>query len=185
MPGTTEEMPRTGRHAVSYWLGTLPSHVLGVASCVMLFLMMLVTFIDVSGRYLFSSPLPAAYELVSLTMPGIIFCALPFVCHRESHVTIDLFDFAVSRSARRWQRFLASLFSAVVMGFISYRLHERFRDHLRFREVTDELFLPLWPFSLAMSVLCAVATLALLANAHAYLTNGSPGGKTERKASTR
>ncbi len=132
--------------------------------------MMLVTFVDVGGRYVFSSPLPAAYEIISLIMPGIIFCALPFVCHRENHVTIDLLDGFLNTAVKRWQSVVVNLFSAGALGFISYRLYIRSLDHQRFHEVTDELFLSLWPFSLLMSILCAVATLATLANVYVYLT---------------
>ena len=162
---------KTGEDRVVFWLGSLPSQVLGFVACVLLFVMMLVTFIDVGGRYLFSSPLPAAYELISLIMPGIIFCALPNISLHESHVTIDLLDSFISTAVKRWQSVFVNLFSAAAMGFIAYRLYVRYADHLRFQEVTDELFLPLWPFSLAMSVLTAVATLALLANAYGYLKN--------------
>jgi len=184
MPNTSEGFARKGKNPVSFWLGKVPSHTLGIVSCALLFLMMIITFIDVGGRYLFSSPLPAAYEIISLIMPGIIFCALPFVCHRQSHVTIDLLDFLVSSSVRRWQGFMVSLFSTLAMGFITYRLYARYIDHKRFGEVTDELFLPLWPFSLAMSILCAIATVALLANAYAYLTNRMPGSDEHEVPST-
>ena len=143
---------------------------LGGVAAVLLFCMMVLTFIDVAGRYVFSSPLPAAYELISLIMPAIIFCALPYVGYRENHVTIDLLDIFLSPTVKRWQGFVVNLVSAVALGFIAYRLFARFQDHKRFGEVTDELFLPLWPFSLIMSILCAIATLALIANTVDYLT---------------
>lgn len=171
MPDVSGGSAQNELSRVTFWLGKAPSQTLGVVSCILLFLMMLVTFVDVGGRYLFSSPLPAAYEIISLIMPGIIFCALPFVGYRETHVTIDLLDTFLTPVVRRWQGFLVSLFSAAALGFVAYRLYARSVDHQRFREVTDELFLPLWPFSLLMSILCAVATLAMLANTYAYLTD--------------
>jgi len=169
---------------VTFWLGKVPSQTLGVVSCALLFLMMLVTFVDVGGRYLFLSPLPAAYEIISLIMPGIIFCALPFVGHRETHVTIDLLDTFLTPAVRRWQGFVVNLFSAGALAFIAYRLFVRSHDHQRFREVTDELFLPLWPFSLAMSILCGIAALAMLANAYAYLKNHKAHGSEHGVSST-
>jgi len=153
------------------WLGTVPSQALGAVSCALLFLMMVLTFIDVAGRYLFASPLPAAYEIISLTMPGIIFCALPFVGLRESHVTIDLLDTVVPRDWKRWQSFATNLFCAAVMGFIAWRLGARAYDHFQFGDATDELYLPLWPFSASMAVLSAVATIAFLVNAYSYLVD--------------
>ena len=103
---------------LTFWLGHLPSQALGVISCFLLFAMMMLTFIDVGGRYVFSSPLPAAYEIISLVMPGIIFCALPFVGHREMHVTIDLLDDFLTPAVRRWQGVFVNLFSAAVLAFV-------------------------------------------------------------------
>jgi TRAP-type C4-dicarboxylate transport system permease small subunit len=159
------------RSRVTFWLGKVPSQALGVVSCALLFFMMLLTFVDVTGRYFFASPLPAAYEIISLTMPGIIFCALPFVSYSEGHVTIDLLDNFLTSGIKRWQGVFANLLAAIALGFIAYRLFALSLDHIRFREVTNELYLSLWPFSLTMAVLCAIATLALVANTYAYLAN--------------
>ena len=126
--------------------------------------MMAITFIDVIGRYLFSSPLPAAYEIVSLIMPAIIFCALPLTVLKNVHVTVDLLDGFVPRWARRIQAIVVNLFGAVAMALLSWRLAIRSRDQHTYEEVTDELVLELWPFSAVMSVLCAVAAVAFLVN---------------------
>jgi TRAP-type C4-dicarboxylate transport system permease small subunit len=174
----TEPSSEPARHELSplaFWLGHVPSQALGAVACFMLFGMMVLTFVDVAGRYLFSSPLPAAYEIISLIMPAIIFCALPYVGYRENHVTIDLLDTFLTPRVRRVQGVLVNLVSAAALGFISYRLFMRSYDHRRFDEVTDELFLNLWPFSLTMAVLAAIATLAFIANAYDYLTKRHPG----------
>ncbi len=148
----------------------MPSRVLGLISCLLLFSMMAVTFIDVGGRYVFARPLPAAYEIIAFTMPGIIFCGLPMVNYREGHVTIDLLDALVPRSWIRWQSLFVNLFAMVVMGFIAWRLAVRSADHFRFNEITHELYIKLWIFSGMAAVLSAVATLMFLINAVGYLT---------------
>lgn len=149
----------------------MPSQVLGVVSCILLFSMMMLTFVDVAGRYIFDMPLPAAYEMIAFVMPGIIFCALPHVNLNEGHVTIDLLDNLIPDSVKRWQAVFINLFSATTVAFISWRLWVRSRDHLRFGEVTDELYLELWIFSTIMSILCAIATIAFFVNAYGYATN--------------
>jgi len=163
----------------TYWLGTLPSQVLAVISCLLLFSMMMLTFVDVAGRYIFSAPLPAAYEMIAFVMPGIIFCALPHVNLKEGHVTIDLLDGFIPESVKRWQAVIVNLFSAVALAFVAWRLWVRSRDHLRFGEVTDELYLELWIFSSVMSILCAIATIAFIINAWGYATNIKRPLKTE------
>lgn len=150
--------------AVVRWIGDWPARVLAVISCGFLFFMMIFTFADVMGRYLFNSPLPAAYEIISLVMPGVIFCALPLTNRQEGHVTIDLFDALIPRAAKLIQSVLVNLFAAGVIAFIAWRLAWRSFDHYRFFGVTDELYLSLWPFSAIMSVLAAIAALAFIAN---------------------
>ncbi|MDF1715413.1 MAG: TRAP transporter small permease [Antarcticimicrobium sp.] len=145
-------------------------------ACLLLFAMMLFTFADVVGRYFFASPLPAAYEIVSLMMPAIIFCALPLTVLREGHVTVDLLDSIVPRAAARVQAVVVHLASAAALALISWRLVIRSMDQLTYEEVTDELFLELWPFSAVMATLCAIAALAALANAILSLTGRKAWG---------
>lgn len=134
-------------------------------ACLLLFAMMMFTFADVVGRYFFASPLPAAYEVVSLMMPALIFCALPLTVLREGHVTVDLLDSVIPRPVARVQAVIVHLVSAAALALISWRLVIRSMDQRYYEEVTDELFLELWPFSAVMAALCAVAALAALANA--------------------
>ena len=133
-------------------------------SCLFLFGMMAVTFVDVVGRYLFLSPLPAGYEIVSLIMPAIIFLALPLTILRNTHVTVDLLDSFVPFWLARYQAILANLFGVCAFGLVCWRLFVRARDQYTYEEVTDELILDLWPFSVTMAVLCGVAVLAFCAN---------------------
>lgn len=153
----------------AYVRGLTPvTRLLALIACMLLFGMMLITFVDVMGRYLFSAPLPAAYEIISLMMPAIIFCALPMTVLRDGHVTVDLLDGFIPKAVARVQAIVVNLISAGALGLVTWRLAVRSRDQHLYDEVTDELYLELWPFSAAMSILCAVATAALLANAWLY-----------------
>ena len=133
-------------------------------ACLLLFSMMVLTFVDVAGRYLFSAPLPATYEVVSLMMPAIIFCALPLTVLYDGHVTVDLLDSIIPAPLARVQSVVVHLFSASALGLITWRLIIKSMDQRYYEEVTDELYLNLWPFSALMAILCAMATLAALAN---------------------
>jgi len=135
----------------------------------MLFVMMLLTFIDVTGRYIFNSPLPALHEIISYMMPGLIFCIMPLVCTKEGHVTIDLFDVFLSQRLKQLQGFVVNLIGCGTMIFISWRLAEKSATHYEFNEVTDDLYLTIWPFSLLMAVLSACAAVALLLNVIDYI----------------
>lgn len=156
------QSPAAKNNGVAYWLAVIPSRLLGIVACAALFMMMLLTFVDVSGRYLFASPLPAAYEMIAFMMPCIIFCALPTVHLKQGHVTIDLLDHVMPSTVRRIQHFLVHLIATAAMAFIAWRLAARSYDHYRFEEVTDELYLPLWLFSAAIALLSAVGAVTLL-----------------------
>ncbi len=159
-------------------LAEAPAKALSLVACLMLFTMMTITFLDVIGRYFFSSPLPSAYELVSLCMPAIIFCALPLANLREEHVTVDLLDGVTPGLVKRAQGVIVNLVVSGATGFVAWRLWVRSSDQARFSEVTEELFLPLWPFSLVMAVLCAVAALASLAAALAWASGARRRAET-------
>src|SRR6185369_15314253 len=66
--------------------------VLGVAASAILFGMMVLTFFDVVGRYLFNRPLRGAFELTELGLVVLIFAGLPLVSHADEHVTMDFID---------------------------------------------------------------------------------------------
>ena len=170
MAERSEEPAETGISPLAYWTGIVPLQALAMISCAVLFLMMAMTFIDVAGRYLFNSPLPALAEIISFMMAGLVFCVLPLVCFREGHVTIDLLDGLVPRRLKRLQGVFVNLASAGAVLFIAWRLWVKAMTHLQFEEATDELYMDIWPFSAGMAVLCVLAAVAQLAAAVAYLT---------------
>ena len=156
-----------------FWLGTMPGRTLTLVSCPILFIMMLLTFIDVTGRYVFNSPLPALHEIISFMMPGLIFCILPLVCRKEEHVTIDLLDGFVPTHLKRLQAIFVNSIGSGAMFFLAWRLAEKSAAHYEFGEVTDDLYLILWPFSLLIAVLSVIAAIALLSNTFGYIFSDS------------
>ena len=159
---------------------SVPAKILSIIACIFLFSMMVVTFVDVVGRYVFASPLPAAYEIVALIMPAIIFCALPLTVLKNGHVTVDLLDSFVPKWMEKLQQVIINIFGAAALALLSWRLAVRSQDQNTYEEVTDELVLELWPFSAAMSILCAVAALMFVAKLYVLIFNPAevPGAKT-------
>ena len=111
MTNGSEEPAETRISPLAYWIGIVPLQALAMISCAVLFLMMTLTFIDVGGRYVFNSPLPALAEIIAFMMAGLVFCILPMVCFREGHVTIDLLDGVVPRRLKRAQGVFINLAS--------------------------------------------------------------------------
>ena len=61
---------------------------LGLIAATELFCLMLLTCVDVIGRYFFSSPVAGGFEITEMLLAGLIFSALPLVTLRGEHVTV-------------------------------------------------------------------------------------------------
>jgi TRAP-type C4-dicarboxylate transport system permease small subunit len=150
-------------------LGRWAGWILGTIVALDLAAMMLLTFVDVSGRKLAASPIYGAYEVTEFMMGVLIFGALPLVTAREGHVTIDIMDHFVPRGAMKGQRIFISLVSAAVLAVIAWQLWVLSASHLETSEVTMTLHIPHGPFTRAFSIMAVLATLACLAVAWDYL----------------
>jgi len=50
-----------------------------------------ITCVDVVGRYFFNSPLYAGAEIIKVSMAGVIFFSLPYMFFKNEHIIVDLF----------------------------------------------------------------------------------------------
>lgn len=66
--------------------------VLGWLSALPVALIVVLTFADVLGRYVFSSPVRGSLEMIEFAMALVIFTALPLVTRQREHVTVSLID---------------------------------------------------------------------------------------------
>ena len=74
---------------------------LGVTSATVLFLMMMITAVDVVGRYVFNKPLNGGFEITEMLLAALIYCGLPLVSQRREHIVIDTFDPLMSARVKR------------------------------------------------------------------------------------
>lgn len=87
---------------------------------VVMFSMMAVTFIDVTGRYVFNTPIPGGFELIQFLMPLAMFGALPVITRLEEHIVISVLEGVLGSRGVWIQRFLVLMGCAVVNTGISY-----------------------------------------------------------------
>ena len=66
------------------------SRALGTVANMLLCIMVVITCIDVVGRYFFAAPLLGAHELMTLAMGIMIFLGMPLVTAAEEHLTVDI-----------------------------------------------------------------------------------------------
>lgn len=135
---------------------------LGAVAAMTLVAMVLLTCIDVVGRYLLNRPLTGAFELSELAMGALVFSSLPLVTLRRRQVTVDLFDRLVPATWRPAQDALVNLVAAGCTGVIAWRLWIKAEDMMRAGETTASLKIPVYPLVYYMAVLCFVSAAVLV-----------------------
>jgi TRAP-type C4-dicarboxylate transport system permease small subunit len=132
---------------------------------VVLFGIMVLTGVDVIGRYIFSRPVSGADELIATGMALLIFGSLPIVALRNEHITIDTVTGLMRGTVKELQVRLVNLVSAVVLSFLAYRLLALAEKMSRTGEHSSLMHIPhgVLAYGLAaMAAISAVVTLALV-----------------------
>jgi TRAP-type C4-dicarboxylate transport system permease small subunit len=168
MTTVSEAAPQGAGRSASSVPVMIASWMLGFVAVTILFAMMVLTFIDVWGRYAFNTPIYGSYEVTEFMMGVLIFASLPILCAREGHVTIDILDGVMPRRWVTGQRLVVNLISAAVLALIAWRLWIYADDLRRNVEVTMTLKIPHAPFCRAFAALAGIASLACLINCWGY-----------------
>lgn len=142
------------------------------AAGIALLAMMLITAVDVTGRYFFGMSIMGSVELIQLLLASVVFLAFPVVCWREEHVTIDLLDPIFPR-ALVWLRQAAmnALCAAAlwVMAPTIWSLAERAFD---WNDTTQFLEIPLGYLIALIAVMTAVSAALATLRSLLYLLEG-------------
>jgi TRAP-type C4-dicarboxylate transport system permease small subunit len=137
------------------WLGL----VLGLTSATVLFLMMMITAVDVVGRYVFNAPLAGAFEITEMMLAALIYCGLPLVSQRREHIVIDTFDSLMSPRVKRALDMLAEVVCSLVLGGIGWLIFRRAARVADYGDTTNVLRLPLAPVAYLMGTMIIIACL--------------------------
>jgi TRAP-type transport system small permease protein len=152
--------------------------VLGVASSILLFSMMMLTFVDVVARYLFNRPIRGGFEVTELMLLLLIFAGLPLVSHADEHVTMDFIDRMLPEGARRmWTRVMHAV-CAALMAFLAWQVWIKAGKISGYGDTTDVLRILVGPFVYFMA-----AMLALTTTVHLYKIF-SPGNAAAQQGTT-
>ncbi|MDP6397727.1 MAG: TRAP transporter small permease [Arenicellales bacterium] len=173
------QQPGTGRSATEHdnHPGFRPSHLMKAGdglSSVALFALMVMTCVDVAGRYFFNAPLDGATELTQLMMGVIVFAILPTVCYREEHVSVDLLDLWMpSRWINRRQCILNGLM-AIMLGSVAWRVWISAGFMVEYGDATEFLGIPYAPITYFIAIMNGAAAIAFLFNAARYVHGKGP-----------
>ena len=133
--------------------------VLGVIAAVILFAMMMLTAVDVIGRYLFNRPVNGGFEVTEIMLAALIYCGLPLVSARREHIVIDTFDPFFSRRFKRALDVIAEILCTIAFGGMAVLIFQRAERIAGYGDTTSVLKLPLAPFAYIVAVMIAITAL--------------------------
>ena len=133
--------------------------VLGVAASAILFGLMLLTFVDVVGRYLLNRPVRGGFEVTELLLLVLIFAGLPLVSRADEHVTMDFIDRLLGAGAKQALVRAVHGLCAAIMFLLTWLMWLKADRIWAYRDATDVLRIAYGPFVYFMAVMIALTGL--------------------------
>lgn len=131
-------------------------------SAVTLFALMLVTCVDVVGRYVFNSPLTGSTELTEMAVGIVVFSVLPIVSWRNEHVVVDLLDNFVSDRVHMLRTFILNIIISIALSVLGYRIWVLGVRSLSYEEVSEYLEIPMGWMICFIAIMCWVTALSVV-----------------------
>jgi len=133
------------------------SYLVGAAILVI----MLLALVNVLVSKIFKFSIPSSTEWITYLNILAVFPAVAFVQLDRGHTRVDLFDNHFSPMVQKIIEIFSNLVGMGVCGLISWRTFVLFQDHIQKGTMSSSSALtkgafPLWPFSLMLSVFCAL-----------------------------
>ena len=126
-------------------------------------LVVLVT-LDVGLRYLFNAPLQWGRDANGLLLLMTIFCALPHAWDRAHHIRMEVFYIRLSGHRRRLVDVLSAVSGIIVFGLMATQAARFVPFMMRTSETGEDLYLPLWPFMVFVSLCASVMVARVFTN---------------------
>ena len=131
--------------------------ILGGAASAILLAMMLLTVVDVVGRYVFNHPLRGAFEITELMLVVLIFAGLPLVSYADEHAVMDFIDRLLWPGAQRALRRAVQVVCAAFMFLLAWLVWLKADRIWAYRDATDVLRIVYGPFVYFMAVMIGFA----------------------------
>ncbi|MDX1268887.1 MAG: TRAP transporter small permease [Oceanisphaera sp.] len=131
-------------HVSRLWCSSAAAlkRLLNLLAGLMLLLMMLITAVDVVGRYLFNTPLMGGSELIEIMLAASIFLILPVITWRQEHVSVDLIEPWLPRWLRAVRDRLCHLFMTVGSAYMAMTVWKLAERAARYNSVSEYLSIP-------------------------------------------
>lgn len=133
---------------------------LELLTSIFLVAMMVLTFVDVVGRYAFNKPIFGANEMISSLLAVAIFSGLGMANARDDHIVVELLDHRVRRLSPKVYEAVIQGFSVLVMSLVAYVLLDLAIESYHQKALTFVLEIPLAYIAGAVSFLAALSVVS-------------------------
>lgn len=155
---------------------------------------MLLALVNVLVSKIFKFSIPSSTEWITYLNILAVFPAVAFVQLDRGHTRVDLFDNKFSPVVQKIIEIFGDLVGMGVCALVSWRAFVLFEDHIQKGTMSSSSALtkgafPLWPFSLMLSVFCAlwfltfgwsiVRCLVRRSSANTQISPKNEGGDTQ------
>ncbi|HMT92481.1 TRAP transporter small permease [uncultured Thiothrix sp.] len=155
---SAEQITQHSEKGLARWLALALNLIAGSA----LLAMMVITCIDVIGRYLFNKPLVGGVELIEVLLGVMIFMALPVISWRNEQVVVDILDPFIPPHVNFIRTILFNLLTAIALVVIGQRIWDLGARASSHGEVTEYLHLPVGAIVSSFGVMCWFTALVLV-----------------------
>ena len=139
----------------------------------------LITCVDVFGRYCLNKPLLGGFELLELSMAVLGGFAMLYTTIQRGHISVDLFLVKFSKRAQLIIDIFGSLIGFGIWGIIGYQVYLLGLHSLKAGDTTGDLGLPVSPFQFILALGIALYSLTLLIQSLRALMLKESGKKEE------
>lgn len=124
--------------------------------------MMLLSTVDVIGRYFFNAPVLGAYEITEYLMLIMVFSYLALAQSEKAHINVDIVFNHLPAGLRHVLERLNHLVCLLMMLLVSWMSLQRIWELKRTGEASVLLKIPDYPFALFLVIGCLVFCLEFL-----------------------
>ena len=133
----------------------------GIAA-VTLFSLMLVTCVDVFGRYLFNNPLTGSTELTEIAVGIVVFSVLPVISWRNDHIVVDILDHFFAAKAHFVRTVVINILISIALVFLGRRIFILGERSLSYEEVTEYLAIPTGWMMVFIAIMCWLTAIMVI-----------------------
>ena len=134
-------------------------HSVGVA---IIAVIMLLTVVDVVGRYAFSRPVGGSYELTEFMMAILVSFGIAYTALEKGHIGVDLVIGRLSPKSQEIILIITRLLSLVLFVLIGWQSALQARVYWVTHATSSVLLVPIFPFVYVFVFGCALLCLVLL-----------------------